>query len=582
MCGISACVGTNWEQRQLEAMIASLRHRGPDHHDLYVNPARTVGLGHNRLSIIDLSPAGHQPMADVSGRLWLVFNGEIYNYLELRAELSDYPYHSQTDSEVVLAAYERWGEACLDHFIGMFAFILWDEENHKIFAARDRFGVKPLFYHQKPDGTLILASEIKALHAAGVEVRPDTVAWATYLASGLYDHSAHTFWEDVKALQPGHCLTWQSGKLTIRHWYDLSDKVAETDARPLSIVMDEYLSLLKQSITFRFRSDVPVGINLSGGLDSSILLGLVGAIQGPESDVKAFTFVTGDPAYDELPWVQKMLAQTHHPSIVCLLKAEEVPELAHSVQYYEDEPFAGLPTLAYARLFEQARAEGVIVLLDGNGMDEQWAGYDYYQSALRGKPAGLVQGTKERTVIAESLTPDFRARAEPFDPPQVLADPVRNLQVRDLAYTKIPRATRFNDRISMRVSTELREPFLDHRLIELALCQPVDRKLRGETRKWLLRQIASRLIPSGVVEAPKRPLQTPQREWLRGPLASWATDCVESGLDKFGGTWLEPEMVRACWQSYRAGQGDNSFFVWQWISLGLLAEKMKTGKAVHP
>ncbi len=581
MCGISACAGPGWEKRSLEAMIASMTHRGPDNHDLFVSPDGSVGLGHNRLSIIDLSAAGRQPMADVSGRLRIVYNGEIYNYLELRSELADYPYQSHTDTEVILAAYERWGEACLDHFIGMFAFILWDEVNQKIFAVRDRFGIKPLYFHQKPDGTLFLASEIKALHAAGVEVKPDAAAWATYLATGLYDHSSRTFWEGVEALRPGHSLTWQAGKVSLRQWYDLNEKAGETDQRPLEVVMDEYLELLKQSITFRFRSDVPVGINLSGGLDSSILLGLVGAIQGPESDVKAFTFVTGDPAYDELPWVQKMLAQTHHPSIVCLLKAEEVPDLARSVQYHEDEPFAGLPTLAYARLFERARAEGVIVLLDGNGMDEQWAGYDYYQSALQGKQAGLVQGTKGRTVIAESLTSGFRLQAEAFTPPQKMPDPLRNLQVRDLVYTKIPRATRFNDRISMRCSTELREPFLDHRLVELALRQPVERKLRGETRKWMLRQIASKLLPAGVVEAPKRPLQTPQREWLRGPLAGWAADCIETALDEFGGTWLEPATVRAAWQDYRSGQGDNSFYIWQWISLGLLAEKIKTGKAVR-
>jgi asparagine synthase (glutamine-hydrolysing) len=582
MCGISGCAGSGWEKRQLEAMVASMPHRGPDNSSSYFNPTGTVGLGHNRLSIIDLSAAGHQPMSDASGRLWIVFNGEVYNYLELRAELADYPYHSQTDSEVVLAAYERWGEACLERFVGMFAFILWDEENQKVFAARDRFGIKPLYYHLQPDGTIFMASEIKALHAAGLEARPDETAWASYLASGLYDHAPRTFWEGVTSLRPGHSLTWQAGKLTVRRWYDLAEKAGEEDPRPLETVMEEYLDLLKQSVTFRFRSDVPVGINLSGGLDSSILLGLVGAIQGPESDVKAFTFVTGDPAYDELPWVRKMLAQTHHPSVVCLLRAGEVPDLARSVQYHEDEPFAGLPTLAYARLFERARAEGVIVLLDGNGMDEQWAGYDYYQSALQGKPAGLVQGTKERTVIAEGLTPEFRKRAEAFEPPAALSDPVRSLQVRDLVYTKIPRATRFNDRISMRSSTELREPFLDHRLVELALRQPADRKLRGETRKWLLRQIAAKLLPAGVVEAPKRPLQTPQREWLRGPLAGWAGDCIETALDEFGGTWLEPEVVRAAWQSYRAGKGDNSFFIWQWISLGLLADKMKTGKAVRP
>ncbi len=582
MCGISGLAGQNWTRSHLEKMIAAQSHRGPDDTGLYINPARMVGLGHNRLSIIDLSDAGHQPMTDSTGSLWIVFNGEIYNYLELRAEMPDYPYQSQTDSEVVLAAYQRWGEACLDHFIGMFAFILWDEGQQRLFAARDRFGIKPLFYHQKLDGDLLLASEIKALHVAGVDPEPDPVAWATYLADGLYHHSERTFWKGVQSVLPGHYLTWQAGELALTCWYDLSEKVTETDTRPMDAVMEEYLALLEQSVAFRFRSDVPVGINLSGGLDSSLLLSLVHQIQGPESDVKAFTFVTGDPAYDELPWVRQMLSQTRHPLITCLLIAAEVPELAESVQYHEDEPFAGLPTLAYARLFERARAEGVIVLLDGNGMDEQWAGYDYYQSALQGKPAGLVQGTNEKPVRPECLTPGFRAQAEKFSftckstgtCPQASLDPVRNLQVRDIVYTKIPRATRFNDRISMRVSTELREPFLDHRLVELALRQPVERKIQGETRKYLLRKLAARLAPSGVVEAPKRPLQTPQREWLRGPLSGWAGAAIGTALQNYGGVWLEPKAVRTAWQEYMRGQSDNSFYVWQWISLGLLADRM--------
>ncbi len=573
MCGISGWVGARGDRNQLNAMVASLAHRGPDDSGFYISPDGMAGLGHNRLSILDLSIAGHQPMVDASGRLRLIFNGEIYNYLELRAELADYPYQSQTDFEVVLAAYQRWGEACLDHFIGMFAFILWDETDRRLFAARDRFGIKPLFYHLELDGSLILASEIKALHAAGIQADFDSVTWATYLVKGLYHHSERTFWAGIRSIPPGGKLTWQSGHTTISRWYDLAERVAQTDMRPLDLVSEEYLALLEQSVAFRFRSDVPVGINLSGGLDSSVLLSLVHKIQGPDSNVKAFTFVTGDPAYDETPWVNQMLAHTNHPSILCPLTASEVPEMAVSVQYHEDEPFGGIPTLAYARLFEHARREGVIVLLDGNGMDEQWAGYDYYLSATQGNSAGLVQGTKEKPVRPECLTNDFRLMAEEFAFPIVSDDLVRNLQVRDIVYTKIPRATRFNDRISMRSSTELREPFLDHRLVELALRQPVERKIHGETQKYLLRKLARQLAPAGVVEAPKRPLQTPQREWLRGPLAKWTGDQVERALQAYGGAWLEPKAVRAAWQDYLQGGSDNSFYIWQWISLGLLAER---------
>jgi asparagine synthase (glutamine-hydrolysing) len=576
MCGIAGIFGSELNPTQLRAMVASQHHRGPDADGLYVDAVGGAALGHNRLSIIDLSEAGRQPMSDAAAQYWLVFNGEIYNYLELRRELSaEYEFRTRTDTEVLLAAYRKWGAACLDKLIGMFAFVIWDEQTQTAFAARDRFGVKPLYYHHGPGGALAIVSEIKALHAAGVGTEADEITWATYLTYGLHDHSERTFWSGIKSLPPGHTLTWHQGRLNIACWYDLASRVAaEFDERPLETVQEEYLSLLTESVRLRFRSDVPVGINLSGGVDSSTLLGLVQEVQGPQSDVKVFTFTTGDPDYDELPWVRQMLERTQHPLTICELQAAAVPALAQSVQAHQDEPFGGLPTLAYARLFEMARREGVIVLLDGQGLDEQWAGYEYYLAAFDGRAASIVQGVKECPVRPECLTPEFRQLAEPFAAGTPFFDRLRNLQYRDARYTKIPRALRFNDRVSMRSSTELREPFLDHRLFEIALGQPPERKIMGDTRKWLLREIARHMLPGGVVEAPKRPLQTPQREWLRGPLRDWASDCIKRALQEAGGGWLKRDAVLATWRDYCAGAGDNSFYVWQWINLGLMSEKM--------
>ncbi len=574
MCGIAGIFGNDWSPRQLQAMVSSQHHRGPDASGIYIDPTTLSGLGHNRLSIIDLSTAGKQPMSDSSGRWWIVFNGEVYNYLELRRELSaDCEFRTRTDTEVLLAAFRKWGPACLDKLIGMFAFAIWDERDKTLFAARDRFGVKPLYYHMQPEGTLLLASEIKALHAAGIQPEQEPITWATYLTYGLHDHSDRTFWKGIHAVPPGHTLTWKSGEHRISCWYDLAVRVApEYDNRPTEVVQEEYMALVEESVRLRFRSDVPVGINLSGGLDSSTLLGLVQKLQGSQSEVKAFTFITGDPKYDELPWVTQMLSRTLHPLVPCLLQPEDVPALAESVQMHQDEPFGGLPTLAYARLFEHARAEGVIVLLDGSGLDEQWAGYDYYHPAVDGGAASIVQGTKERPVRPECLLPEFGALAEPFIPQQPFSDKLRNLQYRDIRYTKIPRALRFNDRISMRTSAELREPFMDHRLFELALRQSPERKIVNGTHKWLLRKVVRELLPNGVVEAPKRPLQTPQREWLRGPLRKWVDESVAETLAAHGGSWLDARAVKFAWQEFCAGKGDNSFFVWQWIGLKLMTE----------
>lgn len=568
MCGIGGVINPYMDADALTRMVKAQHHRGPDSSGTYISANGKIGLSHNRLSIIDLSADGSQPMHTPDQRLTIVFNGEIYNYIELKTELAGYLFLTKSDTEVILAAYLHWGEACVEHFNGMFAFLLWDEKEQRLFAARDRFGVKPLYFARTASGTLYLASEIKAIRAAGFSSSPDEHTWATYLTTGLYDHSRFTFWKGIEALPAGHCLTWQEGRLQVRCWYDLAEHIPiGSDSRSNQVVEEEYVALLEDSIRLRFRSDVPIGINLSGGLDSSTLLFFVQQVQGSHSDVAAFTFVTGDPDYDETPWVEKMLASTRHPLVVCRLNVEDVPELARTVTLSEDEPFGGLPTLAYSRLFEKAREQGVIVLLDGQGMDEQWAGYDYYRKSVFDE-APIVQGTTDLLVRPNCLVPEFKQLMRPFSPKTPFLDGLLNLQYRDLFYTKIPRGLRFNDRISMRTSTELREPFLDHRLVELALSQPTERKVNKATGKLFLRSLIKPFLPRDLAMMPKRPLQTPQREWLRGPLRTWAEEQIDIATQSKN-DWLIPVKVRKEWRKFLAGEGDNSFFIWQWISIGL-------------
>src|SRR6266480_3000186 len=358
MCGIAGMFGKGWHHHQLKAMVASQGHRGPDAEGVHVSLTGLAALGHNRLSIIDLSQAGRQPMSDPSGRYWIVFNGEVYNYVELREELiSDYSFHTKTDTEVLLAAYIKWGGLCLARLIGMFAFMIWDEQEKCLFGARDRFGVKPLHYYRTADGAIWIASKVKALHAAGVTRRPNPSTWATYLVSGMYDHGEATFWEGIHRIPPGGCFTWtQERGLSVLSWYDAAQAAlsAGQDARSENEVADELLALLEESVRLRFRADVPVGICLSGGLDSSLLLGLVHRIQGPDSAVKTFTFHCGDPAYDEVPWVEQMLDKTKHPACFCRLAVEELPGLAARVQASQDEPYGGVPTLGMAKVHERA------------------------------------------------------------------------------------------------------------------------------------------------------------------------------------------------------------------------------------
>jgi asparagine synthase (glutamine-hydrolysing) len=567
MCGVVAIAGPN-ATRSVENMVGVLHHRGPDGHGVFSDATGSIALGHTRLSIIDRSDAGAQPMTSADGRFVLVFNGELYNHVELRAELADYPFKSRTDTEVVLAAWARWGYACLPRMNGMFAFVIYDTRERRLFAVRDRFGVKPMLFARLPEGGIALASEIKALQAAGFGRDVDAGAWATYLVHGLSDHGAGTFWSGIERLAAGSMLTWSAEQgIQIARWYDLVERTRELDQRDESIVRDEYFALLVDSVRLRFRSDVPVGINLSGGVDSSTLLALVHAVRGADSDVEVFSFVTGDPNYDELPWITQMLDGSKHPLRLATLSADEVPALADAVAHAVDEPYGGIPTLAYAKLFMLAREHGVIVLLDGQGIDEQWAGYDYYRATTADPTQTRVQGSSERPVRPECLAPAFAELAHSFSPPARSGDRLRDMQYADFDHNKLPRALRFNDRISMRASTELREPFLDYRLVELAIRQPADRKIRAGTGKWMLRELTRSLTPSEVRNAPKRAVQTPQREWLRGPLRAWANQRIELALQSRP-DWFSPNAVRDAWEQFAAGRGDNSFWIWQWLSVG--------------
>ena len=235
----------------------------------------------------------------------------------------------------------------------------------------------------------------------------------------------------------------------------------------------------------------------------------------------------------------------------------------------QDEPYGGLPTLGMGRVHERAREHGVVVLLDGNGLDEAWAGYDYYARAQRLDPSlSPLQGSRAPATRPQVLNPELAGHVEPLMTPTPFGEPLRDLQYRDLSRLKIPRALRFADRAAMHSSRELREPFLDHRIVELGLRQSQELKIRQGVGKWLVRELAQELLPAAVVQAPKRPVQTPQREWLRGPLKAWVLDHInEASLRKRG--WLRPGLARAALDAFFQGAGDNSFFVWQWLSIEL-------------
>ncbi|WP_395064912.1 asparagine synthase (glutamine-hydrolyzing) [Flavobacterium sp.] len=564
MCGIAGILGYNdYNKEQMIKMLDVQKHRGPDAVSIYTD--KPIILGHNRLSIIDLSDTANQPMISNCGNYSIVFNGEIYNYLEIKQELKlDYQFKTSSDTEVLLAAFIKWEKKMLHKLNGMFSIAIWNKKTQKLFVARDRFGVKP-FYYTFLNNQFYFASEIKTLFAAGIEKEKNTKVWANYFVSGSYGLPNETFWKNIHQLKAGHFFELvfseklNHEKINFFQWYDFPARIVQIAQQPIATLKQHYQQLLIDSIQLRFRADVPLGMNVSGGLDSSTLISLVHQQLPSQKSIEAFTFYSNNDAYDELPWVNKLMQSTPYLLNKVLLEYKEIPRLIKEVSYYQDEPFGGFPTLAYSLLFKRAREKGIVVILDGQGMDEAWAGYDYYHNNSN----SIIQGTTTSPVRPEAIDVEFTKFAQKENYPTPFDNQLQNLQYRDLFYTKIPRALRFNDRISMMHSTELREPFLDYRLVELAFAQSNQMKLQNGQTKWLLRDLVKNKLGSSIALAPKRALQTPQREWISNELKDYFTNQIEvfSNLD-----FVNKKKVNQIWKEYLNGNQDNSFYIWQWIN----------------
>lgn len=560
MCGLSGIAGGAITRERVAAMVSALHHRGPDGNGVYLDPHGRCGLGHNRLSIIDLSDAGLQPMADPPGRRRLVFNGEIYNHIELRRELAGYRFHSNSDSEVILAAYDRWGAACVERFIGMFAFAIWDEDTGELFCARDRLGIKP-FHFTVVDGSFVFASEIKALIAAGLEPRPDMQSWATYLEHGLYDHGAATFFAGVTTLEPGHTLRWRDGAVqTARYWQPCEG--GEPAAFTEEEALDRLDAVIADAVRLRLRSDVPLGVNLSGGLDSSLLFAYVDAAPEAAGPLNCFTAGFDDPQYDESGFAAGLPRRREWHQHVERLGAKQAWDLIDPLMRQQEAPFGGIGTLAYFNLHRRIRQEGVTVVLEGQGVDEMFAGYAYYRQPDR---AGTYQDGS-RFLRPETLSADIRGLVPEPEFPTPCGHGLRGRLHRDIRHAKLPRVLRMNDRLSMAFGRELRVPFLDHRIVALSFQLGDELKLRESEGKYIIRRLLARKLGAEYGGTPKRAVVTPQREWIRGPLREPIADLIASRAFRECG-FFDPAAVDTAFADYLAGEGDNAFFVWQWINV---------------
>jgi asparagine synthase (glutamine-hydrolysing) len=615
LCGIAGIIDTATAPTvaNIEAMIADIPYRGPDGSGCKVIIEDGVALGHRRLSILDLSAAGRQPMTDPDGQFWITFNGEIYNYLEIRRELQalGYSFRSDSDTEVLLRAYEHWGTSCLQHLMGMYAFAIWDRSKRELFAARDRLGIKPFYYKRTPHG-LLFASEVKSILTASSDPRAvETSLIDAYMDFG-YVPGEQTMHKGVERLLPGHMLLWRDNRISIASYWDLRFD-SQVDSG-LQAHAERVRTLLQDSVRLHLRSDVPLGVFLSGGIDSSAMVALLtpGASSGLKTFSVAYDF---GPNYDETPYareVSRAFGTDHHEIRVTPHQfVEYVPQYI----WHMDEPVTEAAAISLNYVAKLAR-EHVVVGLSGEGSDELFAGYDFYRYNLAIEQArgvlggggfrGLARLTRGMNRIAklhkylslasETLEERYRGissyeRAKKSSLYSAgFAETARHKEQRCAAFIEalfkrtsdldpLSRMLYFDtktwlvddllikaDRMSMAHSIELRVPFLDHRVVEYAASIPSRYKIHGASTKHVLKCALQDMLPKRIIDRRKMGFPTPLEIMFRGELFGYAHDTLLSERATSRG-YFDTEAVRRLLLDHRAGTSANHREIWQLLVL---------------
>jgi asparagine synthase (glutamine-hydrolysing) len=609
MCGMCGLVDFDRppSKSEIEAMSAALAHRGPDGQKIFHD--ENVALGHRRLAIIDLSDDGIQPFERDGGALQLIHNGEIYNYLELRAELEQkgHSFHTATDTEVLLAAYVEWGTSCVQHFNGMWAFAIWDARQQRLFCSRDRFGVKPLYY-QSIGRQFRFASELKAFHAIQSLV-PNESAVLDYLAQGYLDHSPETLFKGILSLPPAHSLVFDERGLTLERYWQLEPREAPADP------VGEFRELFLDSIRLRLRSDVPIGTALSGGLDSSAVVGatslllrthhaearMVGAHQ------RTFTAYFEDGGFDERPYANRVVDAIEADAHWISFTDHDLVDALPSIVYSQDEPFGSTSIAAQWFVMREAARAGVRVMLDGQGGDEVLAGYPAYRGARLADllaSGRLPQLFREIAAVDHSVSAELVAIARPFLPerlkwrlraratgaaalvgdrlqaahqnPKLENGPFhsrfRRTMYRILTQQGLPELLRYEDRNSMAHSIEARVPFLDYRVAELLFSVPPEELFDRGLTKVVLRNALSDMLPPEVRDRrDKLGFVTPGGRFFRGALGELAADVFASRSFADRG-FVDPAAARALLQRHREGAHEAGFELWRALNLELWAQ----------
>lgn len=569
MCGIAGFYNATVDETQIAIAIARLFHRGPDEQKHYAR--NDVGLIHTRLSIIELSELGSQPYRFES--LILVFNGELYNYAEVREELKKkgYTFQGNSDTEVLIKAFHCWREQCVDRFVGMFAFSIYDEETDEIYLFRDRVGVKPLYYSFQ-NKVLYFASELKALSAFGIEKEIDIDAVSLFFRFGFIPHHLSIF-KSVHKLEPGHCIKITRQGLTKRKYWNLNHQIILN--RSEGDWLEELDALLISAFRYRMVSDVPVGVFLSGGIDSSLLAAI---LQKHYGGIHSFTIGFEEQAFDESAYAHKVAGHLKTNHIQKILKLDEARNLFNDFYSIYDEPFAdtsGIPTACVAQL---AKENGMKVVLSADGGDELFGGYTHYQRALKLFKIFSLLPIVVRKVLAKSskvvLPSSLRNKIYPLniehkayaleeimeteDPTQFFEAFIANqsqdeiskmvkssskgtmgFSDRGLGQLEAMMAWDYNyflpddllvkvDRATMFHSVECREPFLDHRLVEFAAQIPTELKIKDGVGKYPLRKLLRKYLPQEYMDRKKQGFSIPIFAWFHKELDEMFNDYLST------------------------------------------------------
>ncbi|TRZ99886.1 MAG: asparagine synthase (glutamine-hydrolyzing) [Nitrospiraceae bacterium] len=638
MCGIAgiySMVERPVDLRLLERMTQVLAHRGPDGEGYVLlaprvqgkplpvigrlsdslrstTPGYTIGLGHRRLAVLDCSPLGHQPMSSEDERTWITYNGEIYNYLELREELQGLGrrFRSTSDTEVILHAYREWGPACLPRLNGMFAFAVWDGVHDRLFCARDRLGMKPLYYRVDRE-RLAFGSEIKALlEDAGRPTAPNQRMVHDFLAFGLQDHTEETFFDGILQLRPGHYLVAEGGRLNVGKWWDLEPSAPQAAPDDESAIRS-FRALFDDTIRIHLRSDVAVGSCLSGGLDSSSIVCTMRRLLAAGPRLKTFSSCFAEPACDERPYLNLVVAQAGTESVEVFPDGRRLYDEMPRILWFQEEPFGGTSYLAQWAVMRAAAEHGVKVLLDGQGGDELLCGYPGYWGSYGGDlirngnmrrfahealAYGRQQARLHPTVYANFarallplsvvsrartwlkgqdlwMSPEFASRYADSSRHLLYGErfpsAVENHVAAYLQSHSLPALLHHEDRNAMAFSIEARLPFLDARLVDFSLRLPTRLKLRNGRSKFILREAMAGVLLEAIRQrTDKMGFVTPQDRWLRETLRPQLEDLFSTRAFEQRGYW-DPSRLRTAYREYCEGRHQLGASVWRWVSLEL-------------